>query len=159
MPAALPPNEDKPGVDMPPPLYFLAPFFVFLIVEWFVPTTILGRPWNWVAGGALAVAGLAIIGPAAVAQKRAGTNFEPDKPTTAIVTTGVYARTRNPMYVGFASLTTGLAVGFDSWWALAAVPLGIALVQTQVIAREERYLERKFGEQYLAYKKRVRRWF
>ncbi|MFA5862769.1 MAG: isoprenylcysteine carboxylmethyltransferase family protein, partial [Candidatus Thermoplasmatota archaeon] len=86
------------------------------------------------------------------------TDFRPDRPSTKIVSHGVYARTRNPIYVGFALITAGVAFLADSLWALAAVPIGLALIHAFVVVREERYLERKFGEEYLAYKRLVRRW-
>jgi protein-S-isoprenylcysteine O-methyltransferase Ste14 len=62
------------------------------------------------------------------------------------------------MYVGFALWTLGLAILVDSAWMLLAVPIGLVLIDRIVIAREERYLERKFGDEYLNYKRRVRRW-
>lgn len=158
MPAVMPSQEDRPGVDMPPPLYFVGPLVACLLIEAFVPTRILAHPWGWIVGAVLLLAGLALAIAAARTQRRAGTDFRPDRPSTRIVSHGVYGRTRNPIYLGFALATTGIALLANSLWALAAVPIGIALVQTFVIAREERYLERKFGEEYLAYKRRVRRW-
>jgi protein-S-isoprenylcysteine O-methyltransferase Ste14 len=74
------------------------------------------------------------------------------------VTDGVYAFTRNPMYVGMALIFAGVAIRFDSLVALVVLPLVLLWVRTQVIAREERYLTGKFGENYLAYTRKVRRW-
>ena len=62
------------------------------------------------------------------------------------------------MYLGFALCTFGLAILVDSAWMLLALPIGLVLVDRIVITREERYLERKFGDEYLNYKRRVRRW-
>jgi protein-S-isoprenylcysteine O-methyltransferase Ste14 len=62
------------------------------------------------------------------------------------------------MYLGFALGTLGIAVLVDSAWMLLAVPIGLVLIDHLVITCEERYLERKFGEEYLSYKRRVRRW-
>ncbi len=89
--------------------------------------------------------------------RAAGTNVETWRPTEALVTEGLHARSRNPIYVGMLVIYAGLAILIDSLWALG---LGVALfvyLRFFVIAREERYLERKFGETYLAYKRRVRR--
>ena len=158
MPLALPVDEDKPGVSMPPPLYFVLPLLVLLGVEWFAPTRTLPRPWSWLFGISFVVLGIVLNMAGAMTQRRAGTDFLPDHPSTKIVSTGVYSWTRNPMYLGFALITAGLALLANSWWALAAVPVGAILVQTQVIVREERYLERKFGAEYVNYKTRVRSW-
>lgn len=157
-PAVLPPDEDRPGVPFPPPLGFVVPFLVLLAPEWLWPTSLLDAPWRWAVGGVLVAAGVALDVAGAVTQRRAGTDFLPDRPSTRIVSHGVYAWTRNPMYVGFVLWTAGLAVLVGSLWALAAVPVGIVSVDRLVIAREERYLARKFGDEYLSYKARVRRW-
>ena len=82
----------------------------------------------------------------------------PMKPTTALVTSGPYRVTRNPMYVGMAFLYAGLALSLGVIWALALLPAVLLMVDRLVIAREERYLEAKFGEEYRDYKRRVRRW-
>lgn len=70
----------------------------------------------------------------------------------------VCIHSRNPMYVGFALWTLGIAVLLNSVWMLLVVPVGLVLTDRIVIRREERYLERKFGDEYLSYKRRVRRW-
>ena len=75
-----------------------------------------------------------------------------------LVVHGPYQFTRNPMYFGLVCLYLGLALWFGIFWALILLPAVIALVQHYVVAREEQYLERKFGEEYLRYKASVRRW-
>ena len=90
--------------------------------------------------------------------RRAGTSFIPIKPTTALVWSGPYQFTRNPMYLAMACLYLGLALWFDLFWPLILLPGVLAGVQYGVIAREEQYLERKFGDDYRQYKARVRRW-
>ena len=155
---ALPPEEDKPGVPAPPPLFFALPFLALWSLELVLPTRLLPPPWRWVVAGLLLAAGAALPLAGAYVQWRAGTSFLPERPSTRVVQHGVYAWTRNPMYLGFALLTAGLAVLVASAWALLAAPVGLLLVQVLVVAREERYLARKFGEEYLAYKRRVRRW-
>lgn len=150
-------ERDNPGVPAPAPLFFLVPLLAGWAFELVRPTTLL--PWPWRALGALLVAaGMALAAAGALTQTRAGTSFEPWRPSTRVVSHGVYAWTRNPMYLGFALASGGIALLVDSAWALLAVPMGIFLVDRLVIAREERYLARKFGEGYLAYRRRVRRW-
>jgi protein-S-isoprenylcysteine O-methyltransferase Ste14 len=90
--------------------------------------------------------------------RRLGTNVPPSQPTTLIATTGPYRWTRNPMYLGMALIYSGLAIGLDGPIAFALLPLVLIAIQTQVIAREERYLEAKFGDDYRRYKAEVRRW-
>src|SRR3954468_6325046 len=90
--------------------------------------------------------------------RRLGTNVPPSQPTTLIATTGPYRWTRNPMYLGMALIYAGLAIAFDGQIAFALLPLVLIAIQTQVIAREERYLEAKFDDDYRRYKAEVRRW-
>jgi protein-S-isoprenylcysteine O-methyltransferase Ste14 len=116
--------------------------------------------WLLAATGALLfVAGAALMLAAAGLFRRLGTNIPPSQPTTLIATTGPYRWTRNPMYLGMALVYAGLAIGFDAPIALALLPLVLITIQTQVIVREEGYLEAKFGDEYRRYKARVRRWF
>lgn len=152
--------RDIPGVIAPPPLIYVG----FLLAGWglgqMVDTPGLGLPDLWRRG--LAVAGL-IIGfgleaAAAGLFRRARTAIPPWKPSTALVTGGVYRFSRNPIYVGMAILYAGLAVGLDSPVALALILPCLVVVDRFVIAREERYLQARFGSAYLTYTQSVRRW-
>jgi protein-S-isoprenylcysteine O-methyltransferase Ste14 len=90
--------------------------------------------------------------------RRAGTAFQPWIPTTTIAAHGIYARTRNPMYQGFLLLVLGLAILFRSdWTAILLIPAAL-LVHYGVVLREERYLRRRFGESYEAYRAAVPRY-
>lgn len=145
-------------MPLPPPLLFVIPLAALWALDLLVPTSLLPAPWRWLVGGLLVLAGMGLAAAGARTQRRAGTDFLPQRPSTRIVQHGVYGWTRNPMYVGFALLTAGLAVLASSAWALLAVPVGVVLCDRLVVVREERYLARKFGEEYLDYKRRVRRW-
>ena len=90
--------------------------------------------------------------------RRAGTSPIPWRPSSALVVDGPYRLTRNPMYVGMAFLFAGLAFALGTLLALVFLPAAILTVDRVVIAREEPYLERLFGADYVAYKRRVRRW-
>ena len=149
---------DRSGVRVPPPLVYLAGFLVGLGLEIAFPVD--GLPLGLALAGAVVGIGLFVALDSSAMQRfrRAGTNVIPFRPTTAIVTSGPYRFTRNPMYVGMACLYAGLALAFGVIWALAILPAVLLFIDRQVIAREERYLEGKFGEEYLAYKRRVRRW-
>jgi protein-S-isoprenylcysteine O-methyltransferase Ste14 len=91
--------------------------------------------------------------------RRAGTSVIPFKPTTALVTSGPYRFSRNPMYLGMAFRYIGVALALGVVWALITLPFVIAAVDQLAIAIEEGYLVRKFGDPYCDYMKRVRRWF
>ena len=115
---------------------------------------------------AIRIAGLAVFGLAGLAIglsanmrfTRADTDVKPWKASSTIVREGAFRFTRNPMYLGMALLYVGLAFGLASISALVLLPILLLVIQTQVIAREERYLEAKFGDEYRSYKAAVRRW-
>ena len=153
-------ERDDAGVRFPPPLIYLGFLLVGIGAEWFVPVRRLGLDWTWriVIGDLVAFAGIILIGSAIRLFRRSGTTPEPWTSTSAIVTAGIYRYTRNPMYLGLALIYAGLALAIDAPIALLLLPIVLVIVQTQVIAREERYLAAKFGEPYLDYKRRVRRW-
>jgi protein-S-isoprenylcysteine O-methyltransferase Ste14 len=90
--------------------------------------------------------------------RRAGTSPDPHEPTTALALDGPYRLTRNPMYLGMALVQGGLALAGNALWPLLALVPVIWVIRTQVIDKEERYLEAKFGGEYRAFKERVRRW-
>ena len=90
--------------------------------------------------------------------RNAKTSIIPNRPAAAIVTSGPFRITRNPMYVSMTLIYLGVTLWIDSIWPLVFLPIILFTVQRAVIAREERYLEAKFGEAYRGYKGRVRRW-
>ena len=90
--------------------------------------------------------------------RRSGQSENPWKPTTSIVEQGPFRVTRNPMYVQMVLVCVGFAVILANGWILALTPLCAWALQQLVILPEETYLERKFGDDYRAYKRRVRRW-
>src|SRR5262249_194894 len=122
------------------------------------PTTVLFPHVRYVAGAVLFIIGL-IIGVAGVQGLRAsGTNISTDLPATALVVNGIYGWSRNPLYLAMTLAYIGLAIAAGSVWAIALLLPLLVLMHVGVIAREEGYLERKFGDMYRQYKLRVRRW-
>src|SRR6478609_7115148 len=158
MPAALPPDQDRPGVPIAPPLLFVIPILVSLPLTWLWPVSFVHGPARWIGGAIVFALGVILIVAGFVTQRRAGTDPIPFNPSTRIVSHGLYRFSRNPMYIGFAFWTLGIAFLADSAWMLMVVPVGLVLTNQLIVTREERYLERKFGEEYLDYKQRVRRW-
>jgi protein-S-isoprenylcysteine O-methyltransferase Ste14 len=151
-------QDDTAGVVAPPPLIFLAGLIAGFGLEALLPGVAMPALVEWGLGGLLVVAGLGLLLTFNASFSRKGTAVEPWKPTTAIVTTGPYRFTRNPAYLGMALTYVGIAVLSSAVWVLVPLPFVLAVIDRGVIAREERYLERKFGEEYLGYKRTVRRW-
>jgi protein-S-isoprenylcysteine O-methyltransferase Ste14 len=153
-----PTAPDNAAVPGRPPNVAIGILLVGLALDFVWPTRFPGGRAHLAAGLAMLAAGIALFLRASGQFRAAGTNIETWRPTEAIVTHGVYARSRNPIYVSMLSIYAGLAVLANSVWALG---LGLALfayLRFFVIPREERYLERKFGDAYRAYKASVRRW-
>jgi protein-S-isoprenylcysteine O-methyltransferase Ste14 len=151
-------DPDRSGVNFPPPLIYIAGFMVGVALEVAFPIGSLPLPLALAAAFIGFAIWLALDGAAMLHFRKARTSMIPMKPSTTLVTSGPYGLTRNPMYVGMAVLYVALALALGVIWALAVVPLVILAVDRLVIAREEPYLERKFGDQYREYKSRVRRW-
>jgi len=151
-------KDDKPGVVAPPPLIFLGGLMVGFLINWFYPFAMLSKVFGYAAGTSLLAAGLVIIFIVRSKMKKANTNIEPWKPTNAILSDGVFAYSRNPVYVGMILIYIGVVFLLNSLWVLPPLFLVLLAMHYGVILREERYLERKFGEEYLVYKQRVRRW-
>lgn len=151
---------DSPRVIAPPPLIYFGVLCASIACDRAVrvpavPLTAAGAralgAATFLAGGALALA-------ATAAFKHAGTNVVPNKPATALVTSGLFARSRNPGYIGQTLMYAGLAVAFRSTSAIAALAPLLATINQAVIAREERYLLSRFGHAYRVYADRVPRW-
>jgi protein-S-isoprenylcysteine O-methyltransferase Ste14 len=150
--------RDVPGVLAPPPLIFLAGLALGFGLEVLLPSAALPGALRWPLGAALLLGGIALALAFESRFRRAGTAVEPWKPTTAIVTSGPYRFTRNPAYAGMTLAYAGIAILAGALWPLATLVPTLIVIDRTVIAREERYLERKFGEEYTGYKARVRRW-
>lgn len=149
---------DHAGVFIPPPLFYFVPLAAGILLQRFYPIVILPRHIAIIAGVLLIALGVALFASAFFNFRRARTSLIPVNPTTAIVAAGPYRFTRNPMYVSLALAYLGVTLWVDTLWPLLFLPLVLFTVQRAVIAREERYLEAKFGDEYRGYKTRVRRW-
>lgn len=151
-------NDDNPGVWLPPPLMILAGLGVGLAVDGRLTPPDLNAVPLIVAGLAAAVAGLMLGISALGLFHHKGTKPEPWKPSSALVADGVYRFTRNPMYLGMMLIYAGIALIVGGPWTAAALVPVFLIFNVYVIAREEAYLERRFGDVYIAYRSRVRRW-
>lgn len=144
---------------------FVRPPFVFLAAILVGVGLDLMRPLRWLPVGIGVWIGLPLVTLALalfVASIRrfvaAGTPVPGNEPTTAIVQTGPYRFSRNPIYLAFTVLVLGIACWLNSLWLLGTLAAAVGLMSFVVIPREEQYLERRFGAEYLEYKAKVRRW-
>lgn len=151
-------QHDNPGVIAPPPLIYAVALLLSLFLQKLVPLPLsAGRTKTLL--GALLIGGAGAIGLFSLLKMReVGTNVNPTQPTTALVTSGPYRLTRNPIYLAITLLYTGLGLLFNTVWTLLLLPVVLLLMNRGVIEREEAYLEQKFGVQYRTYKESVRRW-
>jgi protein-S-isoprenylcysteine O-methyltransferase Ste14 len=154
-------GAETPDVIARPPLLFLGALALGLIWDFLLPLPFLlpGTDLlHWIIGGALILIGLAVAGAGIRNFSRAGTPVRGYKPTCALVTAGIHGWSRNPIYVGMFLIYIGIGLAAQSPWALMiTLPLAIT-IRYGVVAREEAYLERRFGDAYRHYKSRVRRW-
>jgi protein-S-isoprenylcysteine O-methyltransferase Ste14 len=141
-----------------PPVWFLLSLIAMVALHRWLPIVRLVSPPVSYAGIVLVVAGLAISATAANAFRRAGTPVIPFERSTTLVTGGLYRYTRNPMYLGLVLILFGVAIMLGTLGAFLPIPVFVWIIQTRFIAGEERFLEEIFGEEYLALKRRVRRW-
>ena len=153
-------RHDNAGVIAPPPLLYGAALAAGLALDFLVLRMPTGLPaaLRFGLAAACVLAALVLIGGALTGFRRAGTPAEPWHPSTAIVTDGVYGYTRNPMYVAMALFYGAIALAADSLITLLVLFPLLIVVHYGVVLREERYLERKFGDPYRRYKLAVRRW-
>lgn len=152
-------DADNANVVVRPPVAWAIAAFAGWVLDRLVPSPFLpySVPAGWIGGIVFALA-LALFGWAVTTMKRSGSNVETSHPTTTIVDVGPYGATRNPIYLAMVLSLAGLGIAFNSLWSLLTLVLFALLIHFGVIAREEAYLARKFGEPYLQYRARVRRW-
>jgi protein-S-isoprenylcysteine O-methyltransferase Ste14 len=152
-------RSDTAQVLIRPPVALALAAVAALALEELSPMPITAGNRVAVWAGAIVVAiGMALVAWAIVKVQRAGSNVPTDMPTTTIVDTGPYAFSRNPIYLGAMAFLAGLAVALDTGWLLAVLVPFALVIRYGVVAREEAYLERKFGDEYRSYRSRVRRW-
>jgi protein-S-isoprenylcysteine O-methyltransferase Ste14 len=155
------PGKEAQAVDLGvfrPPLIYLASITTGLALHWAWPRPLLSGVSASPLGVALVVVSLLLFAYSVQRFRAAGTPVPARKPTTAIVRTGPYRFSRNPIYLAFSLLQLGIAVWVSSWWLIATLAAAIAIIHYVVVPREEQYLEARFGAAYRDYKASVRRW-
>jgi protein-S-isoprenylcysteine O-methyltransferase Ste14 len=155
-------TRDNAGVIAPPPLLALAVVVLGLALDWLMPayllTLLLSFEDRIVIGVLLIAAGLGLAVSALGVFKLAKTHAEPWKPSTALVTEGIFKWMRNPMYVGGTSILAGLSILLASDWMLVMTIVFGPVIHFGVVKCEERYLAAKFGEPYRQFLAKVPRY-
>ena len=152
-------GRDAAGTAVPPPILYVGAMILGVILNFFFAITFLPAVLAWTMGPLFVVVGIVLIVSAFRALIRGNTPLDPSLPTASVVKEGVYRFTRNPIYLSFTLICLGVSFTFNLVWALALLVAVFIAIDRGQIRREEKYLERKFGEEYLRYKERVRRWF
>jgi protein-S-isoprenylcysteine O-methyltransferase Ste14 len=141
-----------------PPLVYLTSLFSGAVMHLAMPLPFLPGTLAMALGVPLVGVAIALFSDSVGKFRAAGTPVPARKPTTLIFRTGPYRLSRNPIYLAFSVFHLGIAVWVNTVWLLATLVGAVALIHYVVIRREEQYLERKFGAQYLDYRASVRRW-
>ena len=153
-------HNDNPRIYIPPPLLYVATFFFANLIQRLLPLNkafFYTSSSKWL-GSVIILTGLIFTIPALRQFFQTKNTLVTIKPANSLQTTGIYSVSRNPMYISLLLIYTGLSFIIGNWWNLALLPLLILTVQEYVIKREEKYLERRFGQSYFDYKAKVRRW-
>jgi protein-S-isoprenylcysteine O-methyltransferase Ste14 len=151
-------ERDNPGIRVPPPLIYVGPLILGLVLDRrrhvpFLPRGVArGLSWALLGSGAL------LNGWFLRTIRKTAVPIRTDKPVPRLTTEGPFRYSRNPSYLALAMIYAGIASVRNSLWVILLLPLVVMVIQREVIGREERYLERAFGEEYVAYKAQVRRW-
>lgn len=154
-------EQDNPGVIAPPPLIYLVGLLAGVVLHKTVFARLLPslpRLPRLALGSALLGLAGTIVNFAFRLMMQKKTNVDPRLPATTLVTEGPFRFTRNPLYLSMTLFFIGMSILLDALGSLLILPLVLFVMRRGVIDREERYLERKFGEQYLQYQRSVRRW-
>ena len=151
-------DKDNPGINVPPPLIYAVPLLLGLLLDRSAHVPFLPRSAARSLGWSLLGSGVLLSQWFRQTMRDADAPIRTDRPVPKLTTEGPFRYTRNPGYLCLAMIYAGIAVLRNSLWAVLFLPLVLVMIQREVIGREERYLERAFGEEYLAYKARVRRW-
>lgn len=141
-----------------PPFIFAAFFAAGAVLDALWPVAVLPPAVQYGLGGALLAAGVSVAVPTLRAFRRHRTTLHVRQPATALITDGPFRWSRNPAYLSVTLFYLGAAVMVDSLWIVALSAPAILVLTYGVIMREERYLERRFGDAYRRYRTRVRRW-
>ncbi len=145
-------------IDLPPVWLALAALGAWGQAAYFPMGLSFGGAWADFAGGIFIGGGLILMVLAFVEMRKHRTTVIPHLEASTMVSTGIFSRTRNPIYVGDALVLAGLILRWDAVLALPLVPIFILVIEKRFIIGEEDRLRRKFRSQFAAYCEKTRRW-
>ena len=152
-------KQDSAGSIAAPAIIYLVPLVSGLVLHFVFPVRFLPRGWlPLTIGLPVIVIGFILNGWSGTTMGNAGTSPHWNRPAKLLVTHGPFRYSRNPQYISGNILYVGVAISFNALWPIVFLPVILLIMIEGVIKREERYLEQRFGEEYLSYKARVRRW-
>ncbi len=154
-------RKDHPGVYIPPPLIYVVIFLTALLMQKIIP---INNFWfhqriTKITGVVFLIIALFFLVRSLRQFVQSKNTVVTVKPASSLQTNGVYRITRNPMYLGLAIVYLCITCFIGNWWNIILLPLLLLIVQEYIIKREEKYLVRRFGQEYMVYKSKVRRWF
>lgn len=154
-------SPETAGVVVRPPFLYLGCLIVAWVLNYLFPWPIAPRlwDWRWLGGVVLFCLGLALFQWARNSFERVETPIPTNQPTKALALDGPYRYSRNPIYIALTIAYAGLGWTIGSWWPFVLLLVILPIMEFGVVRREERYLAARFGQEYLDYRKRVRRWF
>ena len=151
-------RPDHAGVAFHPPVLLLLALLGGSGARWITQLPFLPDGVTGPVGLTVVIASFTWFGWAVRTMRSGGASIPTSEPTDAIVTRGPYGMSWNPIYLSMVMLQVGVGIWANSVWFLALAACSAGLLWSGVISREERYLHQKFGDAYLEYTKRVRRW-
>ena len=153
-------KKDHPGIYVPPPIVYALIFLVAVFIQKKLPIddSLFRQQLTKVVGAGLLIIALFFLIRSLRQFLLSKNTLVTVMPANSLQTNGIYNITRNPMYLGLAIVYLGISCLIGNWWNIILFPLLLLLIQEYMIKREEKYLERRFGQVYLDYKSKVRRW-
>jgi len=151
-------ESDTLGVRVPPPLIYLTSILIGAAIDRLTPVRVLPDLVTGWLGGALVLLAVTISGFSVREFRKAKTTFRVDRPVSALITTGPFRYSRNPLYLSLSILQAGIGIWMNSVWVVVLLVPTVAVMTRGVIVREEKYLAEKFGKAYRDYQATVRRW-
>ena len=152
------PRSDHPQIKIDAPVLLAITILITVILQRLVPLPFFPSLPSRIIGTILIIGGLSLGMPAFRGMLKAKTSPNPHRSTNALVFEGTYRITRNPMYLSMLVIYAGISIFFQNLWFILFLPILAWLFTTWVVIPEEKYLEEKFGADYLEFKARVRRW-
>jgi len=153
-------TSDSPGVYIPPPLFYILIFLAAIFIQRKFPITdsFFHMQMAKLVGTLFIVTALLFMATSLRKFIQSRNTLILFKPASSLQTKGVYGISRNPMYLGLGMLYLGLTCLIGNWWNILLLPFLFLILQEYIIKKEEKYLQRAFGEEYLLYSSKVRRW-